>query len=116
MICVTAPVAAPVLAKSGARRAPARSVPRQARVSPRVSPIASRGVTLRVSASEDDFSSSSASVETKASPASAPSPANAPMRARITGTSSKRASFFRLLRQMPSLSRSQKIPPTKDMA
>ena len=57
----------------------------------------------------------SSSMRSLTSSASAPSPANAPMRARITATSSKRASFFRLLRQMPSLSRSQKIPPTKDM-
>ena len=73
MICVTAPVAARVLAKSGARRALARSAPRQDRVSPRVSPIASRGVTLRVSASED-----SSSVETRPPPASTPSPTPAP--------------------------------------
>ena len=76
MLCVTAPVAVRVFAHSGARAV--RSARRQTRASPRVSPSASRGVSLRVSASEDDASPSSASVETKAPPASAPPPAPTP--------------------------------------
>ena len=58
---------------------------------------------------------SSSSMRSLTSSALAPWPANPPMRARITGTSSKRCSFLRFFFQMPSLSSSQKMPPRKDM-
>ena len=74
MICVTAPVAARVLA-SLARAALPRGRRRARLASPRVSPIASRGVTLRVSASED--SSSVETVETGSSPRVGASPRRA---------------------------------------